>query len=67
MALLMDDGIMPVKESQHPNWTDAPHIEGDALILSDLHIPYHNAAHVNRCIMAAKKAGVTKLILAGMR
>ena len=65
MSLLMDDGIMPVKESPHPNWTDAPHIEGDVLILSDLHIPYHNAAHVNRCIMAAKKAGVTKLILAG--
>ena len=33
--------------------------------MGDLHIPYHNAALVNRCMLAAKKAGVTKLILAG--
>ena len=65
MALLENSGISPVAESAHQDWNNAPVIEGDALIMGDLHIPYHNAALVNRCMLAAKKAGVTKLILAG--
>jgi len=65
MSLLEGEGIAPVTESPHPDWNDAPQIIGDALIMSDLHLPYHNAAHVNRCITAAKRAGVSQLILAG--
>ena len=65
MALLENSGIAPVSESAHQDWNNAPVIEGDALIMGDLHIPYHNASLVNRCMLAAKKAGVKKLILAG--
>ena len=65
VRLLEAQGIKSVPESAHPDWNTPPVIEGDALIMGDLHLPYHDAAHVNRCIAAAHKLGVTKLILAG--
>lgn len=62
--LLEKDGVV-VPESRHPDWDKAPEIVGDALILGDMHIPYHDAAHITRCIAAAKKFDVRTLILGG--
>lgn len=65
MDLLNRDGRRSVPDSPHPDCDVAPELIGDALILFDCHLPYHNAAHVNRCIQAAKSLGITRLILGG--
>lgn len=63
--LLQFDGFRSVPDSAYPDWDMAPELIGDALIMGDMHIPYHNAAHVNRCMLAARSLGVRRLILAG--
>lgn len=63
--LLEASGMKSVPTSAHPDWNTPPVIEGDALIMGDLHLPYHNAQFVNRCLEVAHALGITKLILAG--
>ncbi len=63
--LLRNEGMKSVPDSAHPDWDMPPEIVGDALILLDMHIPYHDAAHINRCLTAARSLGVRNLILGG--
>lgn len=55
----------PIPESNHHAWEDEPRIVGDALILNDMHVPYHDAHFVNMCIETAHAMGITKAILGG--
>jgi len=55
----------PLPESRYPRWDTPPKISGNALILGDLHIPYHHAPFVNNCIGLAKAWGVKQAILGG--
>jgi hypothetical protein len=40
-------------------------MEGDALIITDLELPFHHADFVNRCLEMASKWKITNLILGG--
>lgn len=56
---------IPLNPSPYPAY-DAPlRVNGDALILFDCHIPYHNADFINRCTDLAAAWGIKQLILGG--
>ena len=61
-VLLQTEGVMP---SRHPNWNEAPTITGNALIIGDLHIPYHSAEFIERCLALSKKWSINECILGG--
>jgi hypothetical protein len=54
-----------VPKSQHQNWDTPPEVKGNALILGDLHIPYHDADFIGRCMGLARKWEINHLILGG--
>lgn len=54
-----------IPKSKYRVWGDEPIIEGDALILNDLHIPYHDANFVNLCLRLAHKWKIPTTILGG--
>jgi hypothetical protein len=58
-------GVPLVQKSSRPIFDDPPVVEGDALILMDCHVPFHDAAWINRVIDLALLWGVKKLILGG--
>ena len=53
------------KESPFPQYTDYLKMEGDALILPDIELPFHNADFVNRCLELAQAWGIKQCIVAG--
>jgi len=40
-------------------------VEGDALVLMDIHVPLHDAEWLNRVVALAKRVGVRKVIIGG--
>lgn len=54
-----------IPESHYKIWDDYPTITGDALILNDCHIPYHDADFINRCLAVARSMKITTTILGG--
>lgn len=54
-----------VPESRYPKWTTPLEMAGDALILCDPHIPYHDADFINLCLDLARRWFVKQLVLAG--
>lgn len=54
-----------IPASQYPRFDTPLRITGDALIMSDLHIPYHHSEFSNHCLDLAAAWGVPNLILAG--
>lgn len=46
-------------------YNKAPRLEGDALIMADCHVPFHDADWCNRVITHGLKRGMKQLILAG--
>ena len=54
-----------IKPAPFEIYNKAPKLEGDALIMSDCHVPFHDAAWCNRVITHALKLGIPQLILAG--
>lgn len=58
-------GIPLVAKSSRPVFDDPPTIEGDALILFDCHVPFHDSVWINRCIGLALHWGIKKLVLGG--
>jgi len=48
-----------------PIWNDAPKLDGDWLILSDCHVPYHDAEFCNALVSYALRTGIRKVILNG--
>lgn len=54
-----------LKTSPYPVYNEPLVMEGDALILPDLEIPFHNAEFVNRVLDLADTWKITQCILAG--
>lgn len=53
------------KESPYPRYTDCLKMEGDALILPDIELPFHHAEFVNRCLELAQAWDIKQCIVAG--
>jgi hypothetical protein len=56
---------VPIPVSRYVRYDDPPVIEGDALILPDCEIPFHNADFMNKCIELASSWGIETMIAAG--
>lgn len=54
-----------VPDSRYPTFDQPLTLEGDALVLMDLHIPFHNALFLNKCLLVARAWGVKKALLGG--
>ena len=57
--------FVPLPKSRYPVFENPIQFTGDALILGDLHIPYHDAEFINGCILAAHEMGINTVILGG--
>jgi hypothetical protein len=57
--------LIAVPSSRLPIYDGALKLQGDWLVLPDLHAPYHHAEFVNRCITKAVEFGVQNVLLAG--
>lgn len=51
--------------SPKPKYNDPINVVGDALIMADPHVPYHDADFMNRCIGLALKWGIANCIVPG--
>lgn len=51
--------------SQTPTWEDYEELEGDAIIISDLEIPDHDAETLDLAASVARRFGIKTLIIAG--
>lgn len=54
-----------VEESRFTVYDTPLEMVGDALILNDLHCPFHHAEFINQCLMIAKAWGIKKCIIGG--
>jgi hypothetical protein len=54
-----------IHESTYPVYNNPLTLEGDALVLPDLEMPFHSADFVNRCLDLADKWNIKQAILAG--
>ena len=55
----------PIIESSMPRYDKPPKMSPDCLVMSDSHVPYHDARFINNCISLAESWGITNLCLAG--
>ena len=66
---LRQQGRMPqvttIPASPFPIYDKPLHMEGDALVLPDLEVPFHHAEFVNRVVELADAWGIRQCILAG--
>lgn len=56
---------MLISESPFPKYDSPLVMEGDALVLPDVEVPFHNAEFLNRCIELAHKWKIKQCIVAG--
>jgi len=54
-----------IPESIYKIWDDFPRFDGDALIINDPHIPYHDAGFINRCLDLANHWQIPTTVLGG--
>ena len=54
-----------IKESPYPVYDSPLEMEGDALILPDMEMPFHHADFLNKCLALAEKWNIKQAILAG--
>lgn len=54
-----------IPESRYPRFDTPPELEGDALILPDAEIPFHNADFINRVLDLADAWKIKQMISAG--
>lgn len=59
------DGSPLMKPPDTPLYDEVPHVEGDTLIMCDLHVPFHDAVWCNRVIGLASVWNIQTLVLAG--
>lgn len=70
-AAIAKAGVQPAQQqprlsaSPMPRYDKPLTIEGDALILNDLEVPFHEAEFVNRCLDLSHAWGITNLVLGG--
>lgn len=68
MRRMKDRGMIPesiLKESQYPVYDEPLVMTGDALVITDLELPFHHAEFVNNCLHLAKEWKIKNLILGG--
>lgn len=68
IARLIREGKMEkqyVTESPYPSYKEPLIMTGDALVLPDLEMPFHNAEFINKVLWLAEKWGIKQCILAG--
>lgn len=58
-------GAPLVPASQMPRFDDPPRVDGDTLVMADLHVPFHDSQFCNRVIDLALLWEVPSLVLAG--
>ena len=54
-----------ITESPYPRYDEPLIMEGDALILPDIELPFHHAEFLNRCLKLAEAWNIKQVILAG--
>lgn len=54
-----------ISVSRYPKWDKPLVMEGDAVILPDLELPFHDADFVNKVLKLAQEWGIKQCILAG--
>jgi len=54
-----------IPESDFAIWDDYPQIEPPVLVISDLHIPYHDSDWLDRILIEAKRRDILNLLIAG--
>lgn len=57
--------VRSVQESPYPIYNEPLTLEGDALVITDLELPFHHAEFVNRCLDLAGAWKIPYLILGG--
>ncbi len=65
---LQEEGLLPscrITPSPYPVYDSPLIMEGDALILPDLELPFHHAEFVDKCLELAEVWGIRQCILAG--
>lgn len=54
-----------INQSPYPIYNEPLVMEGNALIMADLELPFHHAEFVNKCLKLAERWGIRQAILAG--
>ena len=54
-----------IPKSDFAIWDDYPQIEPPVLVISDLHIPYHDSDWLDRILIEAKRRDILNLLIAG--
>jgi predicted phosphodiesterase len=58
-------GRLPVPASDAPAGDDFPRLAGDYLLISDTHVPYHDATLIERAITDALAVGIRRFVIIG--
>src|SRR5512140_1495847 len=58
-------GAVHIPQSNMPRYDKPLTVEGNALVIGDLEVPFHHADFVNRCLDLSHAWGIDQLILAG--
>lgn len=59
------DGAPLIKPATSSRYDKVPRLDGDTLVLGDIHVPYHDGPWLNRCISLALLWGCKNCLLAG--
>jgi len=54
-----------IPDSELPIWDNYPQIDPPVLVISDLHIPYHESKWLDRVLIEAKKRNIKNILIAG--
>lgn len=66
VSLERDRGFQyPIPDSRFERYDDPLVMEGDAIVLPDIELPFHNAEFMSRCLELADAWGIRKAIVAG--
>lgn len=57
--------MTPPAARHNIDWSDYPTLDAGVLVISDLHIPYHDVNWIAKCVEIAHRMKITKLIIAG--
>lgn len=63
--LYKDRSALRLPESRYRKFDEPLVLEGDALVLMDMHIPFHHADFINKCLDVAQAWGVRQAFLGG--
>lgn len=59
------DELLAIARSDAPLADQIPFLHGDMLIMSDLHVPYHDAGLIEEAMRAARAEGISQWLIVG--